>query len=234
MFLTNSFCLKRVYKAQVFIQNLSFTNGPRLGCMGAGRFWQMWYLFISPVDFFYHFICIRSTLISFIIIFPLKSIPQQGSVVPPSAPQDYCGSNDTSRFSITGTIEWFKPFLVLAWASGELNMAYSADPIPVGMIASLTPFRRAGSNVLRTDFFWNVGSACQILSLFFDPLFSVAPSCRFSFQLYPEVCLVWANLTKTVKIIFQLKIKRITKYFWLKLVNIVWLIFFNFMIIIII
>ncbi len=112
------FLSKASLQSTVFIQNLYFTNGPRLGCMGTGRFWQMWYPFISQVDFFYHFICIRSTLISFIIIFPLKSIPQQGSVVPPSAPQDYCGSNDTSRFSITGTIEWFKPFLVLAWASG--------------------------------------------------------------------------------------------------------------------
>ncbi len=112
------FLSKASLQSTVFIQNLYFTKGPRLGCMGTGRFWQMWYPFISQVDFFYHFICIRSTLISFIIIFPLKSIPQQGSVVPPSAPQDYCGSNDTSRFSITGTIEWFKPFLVLAWASG--------------------------------------------------------------------------------------------------------------------
>ncbi len=182
------FLSKASLQSTVFIQNLYFTNGPRLGCMGAGRFWQMRYLFISPVDFFYHFICIRSTLISFIYFFPLKSIPRQGSVVPPSTPQDYCGSNDTSRSSITGTIEWFKPFLVLAWASGELNMAYSADPIPAGMIASLTPFRRAGSNVLRTDIFWNVGSACQILSIFFDPLF----------QSYPPVVFLFSYILKCV------------------------------------
>lgn len=119
----------------------------------------------------YRFICFRSTLISFIYFFLFKSIPRHSSVVPPPAPQDYCGSNDTSRSSITGTIEWFKPFLVLGRASGELNVAYSADPIPVGVIASVTAFWRAGSNVLRTDFFWKVASACQILFLFFIQCF---------------------------------------------------------------
>lgn len=161
------------FQKTVFIPYLHFTNGPgpRDARMEGGRVWQMRYLFISPVDFFYRFICFRSTLISFIYFFPFKSIPRHSSVVPPPAPQDYCGSNDTSRSSITGTIEWFKPFLVSDRASGELNVAYSADPIPVGVIASVTAFWRAGSNVLRTDFFWKVASACHNLFLFFVQCF---------------------------------------------------------------
>lgn len=143
--------------------------------------------FIFPVDFFYH------SLISFIYFFPLKPIPRQGSVVPPSAPQDYCGSNDTSRSSITGTIEWFKPFLVLAWASGELNMAYSADPIPAGMIASLAPFRKGRVQCSQDRFLlkrWLCLS--DSFSLFLIHFF-IRPSCRFSFQLYPEACFYWLS-----------------------------------------
>jgi len=43
--LDRHFLSKATLQSSVFIQNLNFTNGPRLGCMGAGRFWQMRYLF---------------------------------------------------------------------------------------------------------------------------------------------------------------------------------------------
>lgn len=140
--------------------------------MEAGRVWQMRYLFISPADFFYRFICFRSTLISFIYIF-FSLNPFHGAVVlflllPLRITVDLMTLLGPQSLA---PLNGLNPFLVLDRASGELNVAYSADPIPVGVIASVTAFWRAGSNVLRTDFFWKVASACQILFLFFIQCF---------------------------------------------------------------
>ncbi len=223
MFLTNSFCLKRVYKALFSFKTCILQMAPG---------WDAWEQVDSDkcdtlsslkwTSFITLFV--SEALWSHLLLFsPLKSIPQQGSVVPPSAPQDYCGSNDTSRFSITGTIEWFKPFLVLAWASGaEYGLQCRPNSCRDDCITRCFPKGRVQCS---QDRFLLKRWLClsDSFSLFWST-FSVVPSCHFSFQLYPEVCLVWANLTKTVKIIFQLKIKRITKCN----VNIVWLILFIF------